>query len=191
MKIRKQVTAAVKSLDDACGSFDLVLSTDALDRDGEEIPADSWAQPLPASIPLNVNHSSDVGDIVGSGRPWIDESGRLRVAGTFASTPEAQRIRALVAEGHLRTVSVEFLRRLGPNGEPVNELVGGAFVTVPSNPEARVLAAKGLEETATGSALLQAIHDASLHLGARCVVDVDDEAAKAAALRLRLKALGS
>ena len=141
--------------------------------------------------------------------------GNLRVKGTFASTPEAQHIRSLVAEGHLRSVSVEFLRRKSAGGRLVNELVGGAFVNVPSNPEAVVLSAKGvpsfpvfkelLNKTVAQqdtSALLQAIHDGSVHLGAECVpryVESDDEDASGAddgankqaqLLRLRLKALG-
>jgi hypothetical protein len=180
----------------------------------ESISPSSWAQPLPESIPLNVNHSGDVSDIVGSGRPWLDADGNLRVSGTFASTPEAQHIRSLVAEGHLRSVSVEFLRRKGASGQPVNELVGGAFVNVPSNPEARVLSAKAaafsdavqyiVKSGGGDAALLQAIHDASSHLGASCAADWDeftddsdlddgeaDGANKAAALSLRLKNLSA
>jgi hypothetical protein len=39
-------------------------------------------------------------------------------------------------------------------------------------------------------AMVQAVHDASVHLGATCATPDDDEAeGKAAALRLRLKAL--
>lgn len=102
-------------------------------------------------------------------------------------------------------MSVEFLRTKSASGVQ-HDLVGGAFVNVPSNPSARVLSAKTparfrdlLTKTIAGedtSALLQAIHDASAHLGAACVVvQVDDDesgesdgANKAAALALRLKA---
>jgi hypothetical protein len=176
--------------------------------------------PLPDVIPINANHSSDVSDIVGSGAPWIDADGNLRVKGTFASTPQAQHVRSLVQEGHLRTVSVEMLRRKGVNGEPVNELVGGAFVLLPANPQAIVLSAKAFNDQleqvikaasagADVSAMVRAIHDASVHLGAQCVAYVsdvnpdgsldddsmsgesgaDDGANKCAALSLRLKAL--
>lgn len=109
------------------GEFDMILSNDALDRDGETLLPEDWAQPLPDTIPINANHSGDVSDIVGSGEPFIDEAGNLRVRGTFATTPLAQHLRALVNEGHLRGVSVEFLRRKDGN-RTVNELIGGAFV---------------------------------------------------------------
>jgi hypothetical protein len=104
-----------------------------------------------------------------------------------------------VKEGLLTCVSVEFLRRKDSKGRQVNELVGGAFVNVPANPEARVLASKaGRRTSGADAAMLDAIHDAACHLGAYCPglvepVDVDDGASeganRAAALRLRLKAL--
>jgi hypothetical protein len=93
-------------------------------------------------------------------------------------------------------------------------LIGGAFVNVPSNTEARVLSAKsrvfgaavnavvveGKSAEDAGNAMSQAIRDASVHLGAdRVGLDDDltedgeageaDGANKAAALKLRLKAL--
>jgi hypothetical protein len=104
----------------------------------------------------------------------------------------------------LRSVSVEF-----KDGNAT--VVGGAFVNIPANPEARVLASKaafqdGLNAISAGTsasdvvAMTQAIHDASVHIGAMCAVPVDvdpdeddsgadDAANKDAALRLRLKAL--
>jgi hypothetical protein len=212
---RAQAVVTPSSDDDPSGGFDLVLSTSALDREGESISPSSWAQPLPEVIPINANHSADVSDIVGSGRPWIDSDGNLRVRGSFASTPQAQHVRSLVNEGHLRSVSVEFLRRKSGHGV-VNELTGGAFVLTPANPEARVLASKGVPSWFTDlvskavagedtSAMVRAIHDASVHLGAQCAPAApDDDASEdgtdgaddgankslAAALRLRLKALG-
>jgi len=192
----------------------MILSNGALDRDGEGLSLSSWAQPLPKSIPINANHSSDVSAIVGSGEPFFDTEGNLRVHGTFASTELAQHVRTLVNENHLRSVSVEFLRRKDGNGQQVNELVGGAFVNIPANPEARVLASKALVDfekrldailgtkaagESDGSAMVTAIHDASVHLGAQCYAQSDesmdgvdgaaDGANKAAALGLRLKAL--
>ncbi|SHV60507.1 Uncharacterised protein [Mycobacteroides abscessus subsp. abscessus] len=137
--------------------------------------------------------------------------------GTFADTPEGQHIRSLVVGGHLGRVSVEFLRRKNPEtGLLEHELVGGALVNMPANPEARVLAAKGAKlnfdqfkaavlaletKAAEGpvaeTARLQAIHNASCHLGAEYVQPMpeaddsgaDDGANKAAALSLKLKML--
>jgi hypothetical protein len=97
------------------------------------------------------------------------------VRGKFATSDLGQHIRGLVNEGHLMHVSVEFLRTKDADGNPLHELVGGSFVTVPSNPNARVLASKASNGDA---ALITAIHDASVHLGAECVVtepDVDPD----------------
>jgi hypothetical protein len=208
--LRKRVDAAIGPSVSDPGEFDLILSNGALDRDGEKLHLADWAQPLPTTVPINVNHSNDVSDIVGSGEPFFDSEGNLRVTGKFASTPQAQHIRSLVNEGHLTSVSVEFLRT-----KDGNVLVGGAFVNVPANPEARVLASKALDDfevrldrilagqlvakavadSADGMAMITAIHDASVHLGAQCVemVDSDDGASdganKAMALRLRLKSI--
>ncbi|ORV94755.1 hypothetical protein AWC11_03360 [Mycobacterium interjectum] len=197
--LTKRANAAI--VGDDSGEFDMILSNGALDRDGERLLPEKWKQPLPERISINVNHSKDVSDIVGSGEPFIDDEGNLRVRGTFASTPAAQHIRQLVAEGHLSHVSVEFLRHRG--GE--NELVAGAFVNVPSNPTARVLTAKAakaaFEEQLDGilladDTLVQAIHDACCHLGAQCVIPAvdpdpgdDDGANKAMALLLRTRAI--
>jgi hypothetical protein len=211
----KRATAAVSTSDDedANGSFDIILSTATKDREGEVVSPKSWKLPLPASIPINVDHSPSVSDVIGSGRPFLDADGNLRVVGKFASSAAAQHVRGLVAEGHVQSVSVEFLRRKGADGQPVNELVGGAFVSLPANPEARVLAAKsaafqaavkavvgGESVDSASNAMLQAIHDASVYLGAGCAdvgMDLsedgedgaDDGANKASALGLRLKAL--
>lgn len=182
------------------GGFKAVLSTGRVDRDGEALDPADWAQPLPDSIPIGVDHSMRVGDLIGSARPYL-ENGRLMIDGTFADTPNAQHTRALVNQGHLGTMSVEFLRH--PDGR--NELVGGSFVHLPANPDARVLASKAPAGDPTRS-LIQGIHDAAAHLGAQCAgmvesEDVEDGATEGAnkaaglsaqtkALRMRLEALG-
>lgn len=208
----KRAQASVTPGDDP-GEFDMILSNGTRDREGETISPDSWAQPLPDVIPINANHSPDVADIVASGRPFIDTAGNLRVVGTFAATPQAQHVRSLVNDGHLRSVSVEFLRRKDVNGAQINELVGGAFVNIPANPTAVVLASKGVldydqfaalmmgetdamtmvAKAAGGdAAMVAAIHDAAVHLGAQCLAappDVDDGSDDGANKALRLMSL--
>jgi hypothetical protein len=166
---KKSATALVQAGDDP-GSFEILLSTSARDRDNEVVSAKDWEQPLPGSIPLNSDHNPSVHAVVGSGQPFLDGDGNLRVVGKFASTPEGQHLRTLVNEGHVQSVSVEFIRNAAKG---VNTLVGGAFVTVPANPEARVLASKSawfgdlVAKAAAGedvSAMIRAIHDAAVHL---------------------------
>ena len=134
--LTKRATAAVtpsSSDDDPNGAFDLLLSISARDRDGETLRPQDWAQPPPDVIPINLDHSSQVSDVIGSGRPFIDEQGNLRVQGSFASTPQAQHIRTLVNEGHLRSVSVEFLKRKDGN-RTIHELVGVPLSTCRPTP---------------------------------------------------------
>ncbi len=129
--LTKSVDAAVHPLaDDDAGEFEMILSDDTLDRDNESLFAYDWRDPLPESIPLKANHSRDVSDIVGSGTPYLDSDGSLRVRGSYASTALGQHIRRLVREGHVRSVSAEFLR----HDDGTAELVAGAFGSWPDHP---------------------------------------------------------
>lgn len=126
------------------GEFDVILSTKTRDRDGDELLPDEWKTPLPEHITFDSDHGMSVETCVGSGKPFLNEHGELQVRGTFASTPHAQNVRTLVNEGHIRSVSVSFMtRKSNKSGKPERELLNGAFVAVPANPEAIVLSSKG------------------------------------------------
>lgn len=161
--------------DDFPGSFEVVLSTSAKDRDGDELAPEDWKQPLPDHITFDTDHGMSVATTVGSGVPSL-EDGKLVVRGTYSSLPRAQETRTLVKEGHIRTTSVAFMSEKVAKGggktQTVRELLNGAFVAIPSNREAVVLAAKALSAKAgarhstADMAHIQAIHDAAIALGA-------------------------
>lgn len=187
---RKDATIQnVGSDDDFPGSFEVVLSTSAKDRDGDELAAEDWKQPLPDHITFDTDHGMSVATTVGSGVPSI-EDGKLLVRGTYSSLSRAQDTRTLVKEGHIRTTSVAFMTEKAATKDgktkTVRELLNGAFVAIPSNREAVVLAAKSItEEVKAGSrnstadmARIQAIHDHALALGA---TSPDDTAAASGA----------
>ena len=89
-----------------------------------------------------------VATCVGSGKPFINDDGQLQVRGTFASTPHGQAVRTLVNEGHIDRVSVAFMEhKTKKDAKPQRELLNGAFVAVPANPEAVVLSSKAVEGT--------------------------------------------
>ena len=148
-KVFAQVKAKADSADSPFGGFDIILSTPAEDRDGDELLTSEWEQPLPDHITMDIDHGMSVATTVGSGVPSIDSAGNLVVSGTFASTDLAQQTRALVKEGHIRTVSVAFLVKTttNPDGSKTvtRELLNGAFVAIPANPEAIVTDSKSLE----------------------------------------------
>lgn len=176
------------------GAFEVVLSAATLDRDGEIIDSRAF-DPLPDHVPFDIDHGMTVQTTVGSGQPYYADDGSLRVKGTFASTPLAQEVRTLVAEGHIRTTSVTFMAAERVTDEKSidhvvrAELLNGTFTPVPSNREAVVLSSKalhaavdekvGARNSASDSANIQAAHDAMVSVGAVCsgksVSDGDDK----------------
>ena len=165
------------------GAFEVVLSAATLDRDGEVIDSRAF-EPLPDHVPFDIDHGMTVQTTVGSGQPYYAEDGSLRVKGTFASTPLAQEVRTLVAEGHIRTTSVTFMAAERVKDEKSidhvvrAELLNGTFTPVPSNRESVVLSAKalnvavdekvGARNSASDATKIQSLHDLSTDLGAAC-----------------------
>lgn len=186
--IRKDATISPTGDDgDFPGTFEVVLSAPTLDRDGDTLKPEDWKTPLPDHITFDSDHGMSVATTVGSGTPEIDEStGNLIVRGTYSSLPRAQEVRTLVNEGHIRTTSVAFMHeKTQKDGKPatVRELLNGAFVAIPSNREALVLASKGLKAGARNSKAdaehLQAAHDHAVAAGAQCAPAAKDGTAVA------------
>lgn len=178
--VRKDAVGTVSpGADD--GSFEIILSTGTKDRDGEEVLPDEWEQPLPAHITMDADHGMTAEKTVGSGTPSI-ENGKMIVRGTYAKTALGQDIRSLVNDGHIRTTSVAFLRKTSvdqKSGSKVTtrELLNGAFVAIPANPEALVLSSKsGARNNKTDAQNIQAIHDQANALGASCPDQADGKA---------------
>lgn len=169
-----QVRPGADDADSPNGSFEIVLSTGTKDRDGEEVKPEEWELPLPAKIGMDKDHAMSVDGTVGSGVPSI-EDGKLIVRGTYASDPESQKVRSKVNEGHVFQTSVAFLRKHGTDAKSgkskvTRELLNGAFVAIPANPEAVVLSSKtGARNNAQDAKDIQAIHDKTAQLGATCV----------------------
>jgi hypothetical protein len=167
----KWLTAAIEVKDTGgdTGGFEAILSTPDVDRDGEAIDIKSWGT-LPESVPVNVDHNMSVDGLIGTGIPKI-EDGVVKLSVTFASTPEAQRVRTLVQEKHIRATSVEFLRKTQTDQKGVKttsrEMIGAAVTNYPANPHAVILAAKaGARNSRSDSERIQAIHDHAVALGA-------------------------
>lgn len=131
------------------GEFVAVLSKPTTDRDNEVVAAKAF-EPLPDHITIDVDHALKTAGVVGSGEPYYDGD-TLMVKGRFASTPLAQEVRALVTEGHIRTMSVAFRqaeKEEAKDGVTVikkAELLNAAFVAIPANRDAVVLSAKAAD----------------------------------------------
>ena len=157
---KAQATVETVESENPNGEFDVILSTNDLDRDGEHLNADEWKTPLPEHITFDSDHGMSVDTTVGSGKPFINSEGQLQVRGTFASTAKAQEVRTLVNEGHIRSVSVAFMetKSKGAKNSPsiTRELLNGAFVAVPANPKAVVLASKSVSTDELGELMTRA-----------------------------------
>lgn len=157
------------------GEFEIVMSTDSVDRDGEIIVKGAF-DPLPASIPLHAFHdfTRPIGRVV----PGYDAAGRLVGRGFFGSDEESQRMRAKVTDGLIGHTSVGFMaaQREQKDGVPHvtrAELLEVSLVSVPSNRDAAVLMAKqydpeDADSKATKADRLQSIHDMAVANGATC-----------------------
>lgn len=147
----RYLRADVKALDpdDPLGSFEAVASAPTLDRDNEIIDVGAF-EPLPPSVPIHVDHRMAVENVVARGVPFYERD-VLKIRGTFATTPRAQEIRRLVADGVVDTVSVGMIgvkSAVGNDGIrhiTKAELVEVSFVSVPSNRDARVLLARNFD----------------------------------------------
>lgn len=186
MDVQHKDATITNTSDEFPGSFEVVLSTAAKDRDGDELQPEDWKQPLPEHITFDADHGMSVATTVGSGVPSI-EDGRMIVRGTYSSLPRAQEVRTLVNEGHIRTTSVAFMTEKAKQKDgttrQVRELLNGAFVAIPSNREALVLSSKaadvaekaGARNSKSDAERIQAIHDHAVALGAKPADDTGAE----------------
>lgn len=140
--ITKSATVTPVESENPNGEFEVILSTETLDRDSENLWADEWKQPLPDRIHIDGDHGRSLDKTVGSAVPRL-EGNKLIGKGTYAGTPYAQMVRQLVNEGHVNSVSVTYAENKSQkDGKPQRELLNAAFVPIPANPEAIVLASK-------------------------------------------------
>lgn len=147
-KAAASIAPASDDADTETGAFDVILSAQTLDRDGDVLSKDEWKMPLPDHIVFDTDHGMSVATTVGSGAPFINDDGDLQVRGTYSSIPRAQEVRTLVKEGHIRTTSVAFMTTKtakSNGGKAERELLNGAFVAIPSNRDAKVLSSKSVD----------------------------------------------
>lgn len=146
--VEKSVDAAVNPVESEHpnGEFEVILSTEDLDRDKENLWIDEWEQPLPDKIHIDGDHGRTLEKTVGSAVPVI-EGDKLIGKGIYAGTPYAQMVRQLVNEGHINSVSVTFSEKKDQKDNSVRrELLNAAFVAIPANPKAVVVSSKAKKD---------------------------------------------
>ncbi len=128
----------------------VVASDETLDRHGEVLPISQWdLSKFMGSPRMLVDHNHEVSSIVGKWNDTHVQGTQLQMTADFHDfTPLAKAVAQMVQEGYLDTVSVGFIPH-GPTqdgGKESFELIECSWVTVPANPNARVMAAmKALE----------------------------------------------
>lgn len=168
--------ASVKAVesDDPNGSFEAVLSLEGADREGESITPGAF-NPLPAEIPIYVEHDWRSGALpVAKAVPYY-EGDVLKCKGTFAPTDRAQNeIRPMVKDGFLKSMSVGFLNGkraviAGLKSVTSGDLFESSFTAIPVKVGAEVLSVKaGARNSKTDAQRLQEIHDLATANGATC-----------------------
>jgi hypothetical protein len=131
------------------GEFELLLSNETRDHDGENLWTGEWKQPLPERIHIDGDHAMSIEKTVGSAVPRI-EGTQMIGSGTYASTEYAQMVRQLVKERHIRSLSVTYKETKSKSGAPQRELLNAAFVVVGANPDAKVLSSKSAKTSDDG-----------------------------------------
>lgn len=137
---------------DSTGSWTAVASSPAVDRDTERIVARAlhWKT---EKLPTHAGHNFKIESLVGRVRPYYDPGGLLLVDGKWGSSDLAQHTRRLVMDGVLDSMSIVFTGAQKSRSEKdgvteitAGELVAVDWVSIPSNHEARVLAARAWQD---------------------------------------------
>lgn len=121
------------------GTFEVVATTEGVDRDGEVILVNGWDftnfQKNPVLLMSHDWRSLPVGAVTEIVPDY--NAKKIIMRGVFASTPAGQELRKLYDDGIMRTVSVGFIAK-ERNGNTISkaELLELSFVSVPSNPDA-------------------------------------------------------
>ncbi len=89
-----------------------------------------------------IDHENSVRNIAGSYAKMEEDDKGLLVEGRLSNAPELSTVRALVAEGHLKTLSIGGLFYYEEDGKAISkvDLLEVSLVAIPMNPDARFTA---------------------------------------------------
>lgn len=119
------------------GDFEVIATTEGVDRDGEVISVKGWITDNFLKNPVVLFGHDYWSFPIGAVTDLKFESDKVIAKGVFARTPEGQKARLLYEDGILRAVSVGFLPKKREGNAIISaELLELSFVPVPSNPDA-------------------------------------------------------
>ena len=106
--------------------------------------------------------------VIGRGKPFYND-GKLMLDARFASTPDAQTVRTKVRDGVLDSLSIVFRaiewdKSSGTRTLVKGELLAADIVSVPAQPNARILSMRSFQHTAARDMARETAADALLAL---------------------------
>lgn len=143
-------------------SFTAIASSEMEDRQGEVIEVKGWQLKNYKENPILLmmhDHTRPIGKSV---RTWVDKATNLLKFKGYVTdkTEDGKAARVLMEEGILNSFSVGF-RPIEMEGNRITkaELFEISLVSVPANPQARLLAAKSLEKAGFKDELIKRFTD--------------------------------
>lgn len=136
-EVKEVIDATTKGSDSDLGTFQVVITTENVDRYGEVIKLDGWELEHYRNSPVVLwghdHHTLPIG--MATSVEAID--GKMIASGKFAPHEHAQTIRKLYDMGMMRATSVGFIEK-EREGNLITkaELIEFSFVSVPANPYA-------------------------------------------------------
>lgn len=143
--VKEALAAVEKATDGETGTFEVVITTENIDRYQEMILIDGWDTNNYMANPV-VLWGHDHDQLIGVCTSLTVSDGKMIARGKFAPTEAGQEKRKLYELGFLRATSVGFIEK-ERQGNVITkaELLEFSFVSVPANPYALSLALeKGL-----------------------------------------------
>lgn len=141
-EVREVLSATEKAQDADTGTFEVVITTENLDRYQEVISLSGWELDHYRNNPV-VLWGHDHNHLIGMATSIEIVDGKMVAKGKFAPTEEGQEKRKLYEQGFLRATSVGFIEKEREgNLITKSELLEFSFVSVPANPYALSLALK-------------------------------------------------
>lgn len=146
----------------AADEFTAVASTESKDRHGDVVKQDGWDLKNYKDNPILLfmhDHTKPIGRAT---KVWIDKTSgkaKLMFKGVISSaTEEARAAKQLMMEGILNSFSVGFMpMEMDGNTITKSELHEISLVSVPANSDARLIAAKSLEDAGFKKSVIEAV----------------------------------
>ncbi|TFH72396.1 hypothetical protein E3V39_12510 [Gammaproteobacteria bacterium LSUCC0112] len=139
-EVKDVISGIEKSAESDTGSFEVVITTENLDRYNEVIKLDGWELEHYRKNPV-VLWGHDHKLLIGMATSLEVVDGKMIAKGKFAPNALGQEVRALYEAGFLKATSVGFIEK-ERQGNLITqaELIEFSFVSVPANPYALSLA---------------------------------------------------